>query len=216
MRVHGTGSSPLAQTPEPAIKVPVSVSWQSKLFERLFIPGLIKVSPKRFSDPRGFFFESYREDRWFEAGVGVAFVQDNHSLSAERGVIRGLHFQRQPHAQAKLVRCTRGSVFDVAVDIRKGSPTYGCYEGVTLSADNGSQLYIPIGFAHGFCTLEPNSEVQYKCSDYYAPDCDAGLAFDDSDIAIDWPIEVSRAILSHKDRNQPAFRSFESPFTYRS
>ena len=184
------------------------------MFERLVIPELVKVTPKRFSDSRGFFFESYREDSWTALGVDAVFVQDNHSLSVEVGVVRGLHFQRQPHAQAKLVRCTRGSVFDVAVDIRKGAPTYGRYAGVTLSANNGVQLYVPVGFAHGFCTLEPNSELQYKCSDYYAPECDAGLAFDDPDIGIDWPIDLSRAILSDKDRGQPAFRGFESPFTY--
>jgi dTDP-4-dehydrorhamnose 3,5-epimerase len=184
------------------------------LFERLQIPDVILITPTIHRDARGFFTESYRRDRWADNGISVAFVQDNHSLSTERGVIRGLHFQSPPHAQAKLIRCTRGSVFDVAVDIRSGSPTYGRHVGVDLSAANGRQLYVPVGFAHGFCTLEPECELQYKCSDYYAPDFDRGLAFDDPEIAIPWPVSPDAAVLSDKDRKQSRLSEIASPFSY--
>lgn len=184
------------------------------MFEPQPIAGLILVKPKKHGDARGHFFESFRRDRWREGGVDADFVQDNQSHSVERGVIRGLHFQRPPHAQAKLVRCSRGSILDVAVDIRKDSPTYGKHVAIELSAENALQLYIPVGFAHGFCTLEPNSELQYKCSDYYAPECDAGLAFDDPDLGISWPVQVDQAILSDKDARQPPFAGFVSPFVY--
>jgi dTDP-4-dehydrorhamnose 3,5-epimerase len=158
--------------------------------------------------------ESYRVDRWREAGIDVDFVQDNHSLSSEAGVVRGMHFQRPPHAQAKLIRCTHGSVLDVAVDIRAGSPWFGKHVAVVLSAENGCQLYVPAGFAHGFCTLEPNSELQYKVSDYYAPDCDAGIMFDDSALGIDWPVAGGKAILSDKDRRLPKLADLPDQFVY--
>ena len=141
------------------------------------------------------------------------FVQDNHSVSAAVGTVRGLHFQAPPHAQAKLVRCGRGAIFDVAVDIRRGSPTYGHWVGYTLSAENGAQLYIPAGFAHGFATLEPNSEIIYKCSDYYAPETEGALRWDDPEIGIDWPV-TGNAILSEKDTAAPLLADLDSPFTW--
>lgn len=177
------------------------------MFERVRIQGLVLVRPKRHADERGFFFEAWRRDQWSNAGVDADFVQDNHSLSTERGTIRGLHFQRQPFAQAKLVRCARGSVLDVAVDIRADSPTFGEHYAIELSAQNGLQIYIPEGFAHGFCTLEPNCELLYKCSNYYSPSHDAGVAFDDPELAIDWPFGRDRAILSEKDARLPSLQS---------
>ena len=126
--------------------------------------------PRRFSDDRGFFAETYNRKKYMELGIDIEFVQDNHSLSREVGTLRGLHFQAPPRAQAKLVRCGRGAIFDVAVDIRRGSPSFGKWEGYKLTAENGHQLYVPIGYAHGFLTLEPDSEIVYKCSDYYAPE----------------------------------------------
>ena len=148
-----------------------------------------------------------------EKGVGDEFVQDNHSLSATVDTVRGLHFQAPPHAQAKLVRCGRGAIFDVAVDIRRGSPTYGHWVGYTLSAANGAQLYIPAGFAHGFATLEPDSEIVYKCSDYYAPETEGSLRWDDPDIGINWPV-TGEAVLSEKDAAAPLLAELESPFTW--
>lgn len=184
------------------------------MFEHLPIAGLILCKPTRHADARGYFSESWRRDLWSEAGVDVDFVQDNHSLSLDVGTVRGLHFQTPPHAQAKLVRCTRGAILDVAVDIRAGSPTYGRHVAIELTPDNGLQLFIPAGFAHGFCTLKPMSEVQYRCSAYYAQANDAGLAFDDPDLAIAWPVTRSSALLSDKDARQPAFVAFASPFAY--
>jgi len=169
---------------------------------------------KRFGDDRGWFAETYSARRLAELGIDTAFVQDNQSLSRPAGVLRGLHFQRPPHAQAKLVRCLRGRIWDVAVDLRAGSPTYGRWTGLELSGDNGLQLYIPQGFAHGFLTLEPDCEVAYKASDVYAPSCEGGLAWDDPDLAIAWPLPVSPPILSEKDLALPAFADFRSPFDY--
>ena len=146
-------------------------------------------------------------------GIDVDFVQDNLSLSVDIGTVRGLHCH-PPHAQAKFVRCPRGRLFDVAVDIRKGSPGFGQWIAKELSAENGKQLFIPVGFLHGFITLEPNTEIMYKCSDYYATDCDVSVRFDDPDIAIDWPIGTARAILSDKDDAALRFADFESPFVY--
>lgn len=148
-----------------------------------------------------------------DAGLDVDWVQDNHSLSIQAGTVRGLHFQAPPRAQAKLVRCGRGEIFDVAVDIRRGSPTYGCWAGYRLSAGNGVQLFIPAGFAHGFATLEPYSEIIYKCSDYYAPDAEGALRWDDPDIGIDWPV-TDEVILSEKDSLAPRFSEFNNPFTF--
>ena len=160
-----------------------------------------------------FLGETYSLKRYAELGVDVKFVQDNHSLSALPGTLRGLHFQAPPHAQAKLVRCGRGAIFDVAVDIRKGSPTYGNWEGYELTAENGDQLYVPVGFAHGFVTLEPDSEIVYKCSDYYAPETEGSVLWNDPDIGIDWPT-VSGPILSDKDAAAPLLSDLESPFTF--
>ncbi|WP_243614339.1 dTDP-4-dehydrorhamnose 3,5-epimerase [Shimia aestuarii] len=181
--------------------------------EDLALNGVLKTVAHRFGDHRGFFQETYSHRAYAAMGIDVTFVQDNHSLSAATGTIRGLHFQTPPHAQAKLVRCGRGAIFDVAVDIRLGSPTYGRWAGYTLSAENGVQLYIPVGFAHGFATLEPDSEIIYKCSDYYAPETEGALRWDDPDIGIAWPL-TSAPVLSEKDAAAPLLAGFNSPFTF--
>ena len=165
------------------------------------IDGLIIIEPKVFRDSRGLFYEVYSESRYKEHGVPARFVQDNHSVS-EKGVLRGLHYQVNP-GQDKLVRVVRGEVFDVAVDIRKGSPTYGKWWGLSLSEANNLQLYIPVGFAHGFCVLSDSAEVLYKCSDYYSPQNERGIIWNDPDLAIDWPIE--NPMLSEKDIEYPNF-----------
>jgi dTDP-4-dehydrorhamnose 3,5-epimerase len=172
------------------------------------------IQAKRFVDDRGWFSEVYNRDRFSELGIDIAFVQDNHSLSRPAGVLRGLHFQRPPHAQAKLVRCVRGRIWDVAVDIRAGSPTYGKWVAHELNADNWLQLFLPVGFAHGFLTLEPNSEVVYKASDQYAPECDDGLAWNDPQIGIAWPLVDGGPILSAKDQALRMLAEFASPFPY--
>jgi dTDP-4-dehydrorhamnose 3,5-epimerase len=177
------------------------------------LEGLVLLTPRRFGDDRGFFSESWSARRMAEAGCDIAFVQDNHSLSRAQGTLRGLHFQGPPHAQAKLVRCGRGRLWDVAVDIRKGSPTFGQWYGTELSFENGRQLLIPAGFLHGFVTLEPDTEVIYKCSDYYAPECDGAVAWNDPDLAIDWPLEGD-PVLSGKDSAAPRMADFDTPFTY--
>lgn len=177
------------------------------------LPGLLVITPSRFGDARGFFSESYSKARMAEHGITTEFVQDNHSVSAKLGTVRGLHFQSPPHAQAKLVRCGRGALFDVAVDIRKGSPTYGKWFGIELTFENGKQLLVPEGFLHGFSTRAPDTEIIYKCSDYYAPDCDGAVRFDDPDIGIDWGV-AGDAILSDKDAAAPALAEFDSPFTW--
>ena len=164
------------------------------------IDGLLTIEPKIFADPRGMFYEVYSENRYEEHGI-PCFVQDNHSVS-KKGVVRGLHYQVNP-GQGKLVRVTRGEVFDVAVDIRKQSPTYGKWWGLSLSETNNFQLYIPIGFAHGFCVLSELAEVLYKCSDYYSPENERGILWNDPDLAIDWP--VKDPILSEKDAMYPLF-----------
>lgn len=171
------------------------------------------IRPRRFGDTRGWFTETYNRDAFIAAGIDCTFVQDNHSLSVLAFTLRGLHFQTPPAGQDKLVRCIRGRVFDVAVDLRRGSPTYGQWIGAELSAENGHQLFIPIGFAHGFVTLEPNCEVVYKCSGLYAPTHDGGIAWDS--VGIDWPIPAGTIPeLSEKDRVQPRFADFDSPFPY--
>ena len=164
------------------------------------IDGLLIIEPKIFADPRGMFYEVYSENRYEEHGI-PCFVQDNHSVS-KKGVLRGLHYQVNP-GQGKLVRVTRGEVFDVAVDIRKQSPTYGKWWGLSLSETNNFQLYIPIGLAHGFCVLSELAEVLYKCSDYYSPENERGILWNDPDLAIDWPIKDP--ILSEKDAVYPLF-----------
>jgi dTDP-4-dehydrorhamnose 3,5-epimerase len=178
------------------------------------LPGVKLLKPKRFGDHRGFFAETYNCQVYAGLGVDVEFVQDNHSLSAAVGTVRGLHFQAPPHAQVKLVRCGRGAIFDVAVDIRRGSPTYGQWVGYELSAENGAQFYIPVGFAHGFATLEPDSEIIYKCSEYYAPETEDALQWNDPVIGIDWPI-TGDAILSDKDAVAPQLADLDSPFEFR-
>ncbi len=175
--------------------------------------SLIHIQPERHGDHRGFFAETYSRRKYSEFGIDVEFVQDNHSLSRDVGTLRGLHFQAPPHAQAKLVRCGRGAIFDVAVDIRRGSPTYGQWEAYELTAKNGDQLYVPVGFAHGFVTLEPDSEIVYKCSDYYAPETEGAILWNDPDIGIDWPTEAE-PILSDKDAVAPVFSDLESPFIF--
>jgi dTDP-4-dehydrorhamnose 3,5-epimerase len=161
------------------------------------------ITPKKFRDHRGFFSETYNREAWRDAGLDYEFVQDNHSYSAEVGVIRGLHFQTAPFAQDKLVRVAKGRVLDVAVDLRRSSPTFGRHVAVELSAENWRQLLVPIGFAHGFCTLSPDCEVLYKVSNLYSAAHDRGLAFDDPALGIDWRIDVKTAVLSDKDRKHP-------------
>ncbi|MCA0256787.1 MAG: dTDP-4-dehydrorhamnose 3,5-epimerase [Proteobacteria bacterium] len=176
---------------------------------------LFLLKPKRFGDARGWFMETYSEKAFAALGLHHGFVQDNHSFSAESGTLRGLHFQTPPFAQAKLVRCTRGAMFDVAVDVQRGSPTYGQWIGCELSAQNGHQLYIPVGFAHGFVTLTADCEVQYKVSAPYAPANDGGILWSDPDIAVTWPLaEDVKPTLSGKDEVLPLLSGFESPFDY--
>lgn len=177
------------------------------------LTGVLVLTPDRFGDNRGFFSESWNKARMAEAGLTYDFVQDNHSVSAAVGTLRGLHMQTPPHAQAKLVRCGRGCLFDVAVDIRKGSPTYGQWVGVELSAENGKQLLIPAGFLHGFVTRAPETEIIYKCSDYYAPECGRAVRFDDPDIGIDWGLKGA-PVLSAKDEAAVALSDLDNPFTY--
>ena len=162
------------------------------------------ITPRVFRDARGFFSESYNARTLAEvAGITAQFVQDNHSLSVVKGVVRGLHFQTPPAAQDKLVRVIRGSIFDVAVDIRRGSPTYGQHVSAVLSAENAMQMWVPKGFAHGFCTLEPNTEVFYKTTHYYEPAHDKGLRWNDPALGIAWPVAADDAVLSSKDTTQP-------------
>lgn len=169
------------------------------------------IIPSRFGDNRGYFGETYSRRKYSELGIDVEFVQDNHSLSHVVGTLRGLHFQAPPHPQGKLVRCGRGAIFDVAVDIRRCSPTYGQWEGYELSADTGHQLYVPVGFAHGFVTLEPDSEIVYKCTDYYAPETEGAVRW--NSCGIEWPLSGD-PILSDKDAIAPALADFDSPFIY--
>jgi dTDP-4-dehydrorhamnose 3,5-epimerase len=173
------------------------------------------IKPKRYGDARGWFTEVYSVPAFEDRGITCSFVQDNHSLSVPVFTLRGLHFQTPRRGQDKLVRCIRGRIFDVAVDIRRTSPTYGQWVGAELSAENGDQLFIPIGFAHGFLTLDPDCEVTYKCSDTYAPDHDGGIRWNDVAIGIDWPMPIGSAPeLSPKDTVQPLLADFDSPFPY--
>lgn len=175
------------------------------------IEGIVIIEPRVFRDARGYFFESYSKREFDENVCQVDFVQDNESCST-RGVVRGLHFQRPPYAQKKLLRCVRGAVLDVAVDIRKGSPTYGRHVAVELSEDNKRELFIPEGFAHGFAVLSDVTVFHYKCSEFYHPEADAGISVLDESLGIDWPFDLSQAILSEKDLKQPKLSSFDSPF----
>jgi len=169
------------------------------------IPDVKIIQPKKFGDHRGFFSEAYNKRLFSEHGIGLDFVQDNHSLSGARGTIRGLHYQTPPYAQDKLIRVVRGAIFDVAVDLRKDSPTFGKHVSAVVNLEEWNQILVPIGFAHGFCTLEPNTEVIYKVTNYYAPDHDKGLLWNDPELGIEWPVSASEATLSNKDRQQPRF-----------
>lgn len=172
------------------------------------------IATRRFADDRGAFTETWVEHRWAAAGVDCRFVQDNESRSLKSGTIRGIHFQRPPHAQAKLVRCITGAIVDYAVDLRAGSLTYGHSVQAELSADNGRQLFIPAGFGHAFVTLVDDSIVAYKVSDVYAPACDGGIIWNDPTLAIDWPLPADGPTLSAKDQTLPTLAGFDSPFAY--
>ncbi len=178
------------------------------------IPDVKLITSLKHGDHRGFFSETYNKLALAEAGIELDFVQDNHSFSAEQGTVRGLHFQGPPFAQAKLVRVVRGAILDVAVDIRTGSPTYGRHVQTTLSVDNWHQVYVPVGFAHGFCTLAPDTEVIYKVAKYYSPDQDRGLLWCDPALAIDWPVAEADAVVSDKDRKHPALADLPEFFVY--
>ena len=169
------------------------------------------IIPKSFGDARGSFSETYNSARFADCGMNLNFIQDNQSWSSQVGTLRGLHFQSAPKAQDKLIRVLRGRIYDVAVDLRRASPTYGKWIGEELSAENKKQLLVPIGFAHGFCTLEPDTEVLYKVTEYYSQPNDLGVAWDDPDLAINWPLS-SDAVLSDKDKKQPAFRDLAAYF----
>jgi dTDP-4-dehydrorhamnose 3,5-epimerase len=172
------------------------------------------IETKRFIDDRGWFSETFHRERFAALGIADAFVQDNHSMSLATGTLRGIHFQTPPHAQAKLVRCLRGRIWDVAVDLRQGSPTFGRWVAAELTAKNGRQLYVPVGFGHAFVTLEPESEVSYKVSHLYSPRADAGIRWNDPDLAIEWPFEREALRLSAKDQRLPLLSEFESPFPF--
>ena len=178
------------------------------------IPDLKLIVPKRFSDARGYFSETWSDRLFREQVAGMTFVQDNQSMSAKKGTLRGLHFQKPPCAQGKLVRVVQGSIFDVAVDIRKGSPTYGRHVAVVLNATKGEQLWVPPGFLHGFCTLEDETEVHYKVTSYYSPAHDSGVLWNDRDLAIDWPVKPASVVLSDKDQRHPLLRELPDYFEY--
>ena len=182
------------------------------------INGVLIIEPKVFGDKRGYFFESFSQREFDEKvapilGHTVNFVQDNESMSSY-GVMRGLHFQRPPYTQSKLVRCVKGAVLDVAVDIRKGSPTYGQHVAIELTEDNHRQFFVPKGFAHGFAVLSDEAIFQYKCDDFYHPEAEGAIAWNDPDIAINWPIKANDVILSEKDKHHPLLKDFDSPFNY--
>jgi dTDP-4-dehydrorhamnose 3,5-epimerase len=178
------------------------------------VDEVILFTPKKFFDNRGWFSETYNQNR--ESGIGIldTFVQDNRSFSKSKGTIRGIHFQMPPHGQAKLVSCTQGSLIDYAIDLRNGSPTYGHHVSVELNRESGRQLYIPVGFGHAFVTLEDETEISYKVTDFYSTGSDAGIRWDCPDIAIPWPVAPTEAIVSEKDAALPLLKEFESPFHY--
>lgn len=180
--------------------------------DNISVPTLIR--PRRFGDDRGWFMETYSEAAAERAGITDRFVQDNQSFSAFQGTIRGIHYQRSPNAQAKLVRCLRGSIMDYAVDLRRDSPTFGQHVSAKLTAEGGEQLYVPVGYGHAFVTLEPGVEVAYKVNNIYAPDCDGGILWSCPTIGIDWPLPSSGPVLSDKDQRLPALAEFDSPFEY--
>lgn len=173
-----------------------------------------RIVPARHGDARGWFVESYNRRALAALGIDCDFVQDNHSYSAKRGTLRGIHYQRAPHGQAKLVRCLVGAIWDVAVDLRAGSPTYGKWVAATLTAAGGEQLFVPVGFGHGFVTLTDDVEVAYKASDYYAPECEGGIVWNDPDLAVAWPLDGLEPVLAGKDTLLPRLAEWESPFAY--
>ena len=175
---------------------------------------VIRITPRRFEDTRGWFAETYQRERFAAAGIDAAFVQDNQSYSRPVGTLRGIHFQTPPFAQAKLVRCLKGRIWDVAVDLRKGSPNYGQWVAAELTAERGEQLFVPQGFGHGFLTLEPDTEVAYKVDAFYDPASDGGVAWDDPDLGIAWPLDGAAPELSDKDAQLPRLKDFVSPFAY--
>ncbi|MEL6838745.1 MAG: dTDP-4-dehydrorhamnose 3,5-epimerase [Pseudomonadota bacterium] len=178
------------------------------------LAGVVEITPRRFADSRGHFTETYNAATLADLGITTQFVQDNQSYSQDRGTVRGLHYQAPPAAQAKLVRVLQGVIWDVAVDIRAGSPTFGRWVGVELSDGKGNQLLIPAGFLHGFVTRAQDCVVAYKCSATYAPETEGSVRFDDPDLAIDWGIDTAEAVLSDKDAAAPSFAALQSPFTY--
>jgi dTDP-4-dehydrorhamnose 3,5-epimerase len=184
------------------------------IVERLAIPDVLLLTPPRFTDPRGFFSETWQQARFAEAGIPGPFVQDNHAKSTDRGVVRGLHLQIGPHAQGKLVRVVRGAIWDVAVDVRRGSPTYGKHAGAVLSAENWQQLWVPVGFLHGYCTLEADTEVIYKVTAPYDRPAERGVLWNDPGLAVAWPIKPEEALLSDKDLVLPRLAACEDWFTY--
>ncbi|MBG9544833.1 dTDP-4-dehydrorhamnose 3,5-epimerase [Cytobacillus firmus] len=177
------------------------------------LDGVVILEPNVFGDHRGWFMETYNKSNLAEAGINIEFVQDNQSFSAAKGTLRGLHYQLNPKAQTKLVRCTKGAIYDVAVDIRKGSSTFGKWFGLELTEENKKQLLIPKGFAHGFMTLTEDVEVQYKVDELYAPECDRGIIWNDPEIGIEWPMEV-KPILSAKDEKAPVLKDAEKNFIF--
>jgi dTDP-4-dehydrorhamnose 3,5-epimerase len=180
--------------------------------QALKIPDVKIIVPKKHSDARGFFSEAYNKKILADAGISLEFVQDNHSLSSQMGTLRGLHFQAPPFAQDKLVRVIAGRIFDVAVDLRSKSLTFGRWVSAELSAEKWNQILVPAGFAHGICTLEPNTQVIYKATNYYAPQHDLGIRWDDPDLAISWPFTADQLLLSEKDKTQPFFKDVMSGF----
>ncbi|MDT2019466.1 dTDP-4-dehydrorhamnose 3,5-epimerase [Methylocella sp. CPCC 101449] len=181
-------------------------------FEPFDLKGPLLIKTHRFGDPRGYFVETYNALAFIAAGIDAVFLQDNQSLSEQRGIVRGLHYQHPPLAQAKLVRVLKGAIYDVAVDIRVGSPSYGCWCAATLTADNGEQLFVPRGFAHGFCTLEAGTEVAYKVDNPYSAENEGGIFWADPHLRIDWPVTTSEAIVSSKDATLPQLAHVVSPF----
>lgn len=204
--------SALAQTFTDSQPIGASQTAGNFTSVRFAVEGPVMIAPRRFGDHRGFFMETYAAGAFAELGLADIYVQDNHSLSALAGTVRGIHFQAPPHAQAKLVRVLKGAIIDIAVDLRRSSATYGQYVAVELSADNAHQLYVPPGFGHGFCTTAPDTEVAYKVTDLYAPACDRNLLWNDPDLALPWPVTPEAAQLSEKDRKAPLFRDFQSCF----
>lgn len=182
-------------------------------YKTFFIQGPVLFIPRVFEDDRGFFVETFKKNIFTEAiGLQVDFVQDNQSFSKHAGIIRGLHYQSPPHAQGKLIRCTSGSIIDIAVDARKKSPTYGQHIRLELSEENKWQFWIPTGFLHGFSTLNPDTTVMYKCTDYYIPECDGNVRWNDPDLSIDWGMDIRNTTLSKRDCQAPGFADFDNPF----